>query len=80
MFIVRWQDENGATGEGTPWLDRELADRYAAYARRLARGRRRLAVVPAGPVAGRAFPDDVPISGIRVPVSNNLPLFEGVNP
>lgn len=80
MFIVTWTDENGATGQGTPWLDWELARRYAEYAARLARGRRRFAVVLA-PASARVripvepFSDPPPIYGRRAS-GHTLPLFD----
>lgn len=77
MFIVRWRDENGAEGQGNPWQDGELAQRYAEYAARLSRGSRRfwVALAPASARSPRPVAD-VPDYG-RIVRPDTLPLFEG---
>ena len=77
-YRVRWIDSNGIEGEGTPWQDRELAQRYAEYASRLCRGRRRYWIE-----FGRATMGDLmsasPLDQRRVPGSivAQESLFQG---
>jgi hypothetical protein len=78
-FTVCWEDESGQKGQGTPWQHEDMALRFAAYAARLARGRRRFWVEHSGVGAGLGHSPELVTPARRILTPEALgyrPLFQ----